>query len=194
VIYRGQMLQDAFAYEIFGERGTYIEIGAAFPKTYNNTYSLEVDHNWQGFSLEISRGQYQSHWNSCVERKNKVYWENALTFDYKQAIIDNNLSMHINYLSCDIEPPNNTFAALQRVIDQGITFDCITFEHDLYCHPNPNYDIISKEFLASRGYKPAVINVDAGSPYGINETWFVKNDIEYKAVDFKNWLAKTKGK
>ena len=41
--YKGQSLQDAFAYEITGNNGTYIEIGAAFPVTGSNTYALEVD-------------------------------------------------------------------------------------------------------------------------------------------------------
>jgi hypothetical protein len=191
--YKGQSLQDAFAYEITGNNGTYIEIGAAFPVTSSNTYALEVDKNWRGFSIELNKSHYEGYWNQCSERKNQIYWANALTFDYAEALQANDMPKHVNYLSCDIEPPFNTFLALQRVIDQGITFDCITFEHDLYCNPNPNYNHIGTEYLGSKGYKPAIINVHEGTNLHY-ETWFVKNSIDYDVIDFNLWVAKTLNK
>jgi len=187
--YKGQSLQDVFAHEISKKNGTYIEIGAAFPVTGSNTYSLEVDNNWRGFSIELNKNHYEGYWNECTERKNPIYWANALTFDYAEALVANGLTTHVNYLSCDIEPPYNTFLALQRVIDQGITFDCITFEHDLYCNPNPNYNIMATGYLANNGYKPAVVDVHEGT-HKHYETWFVRNNIEYDIVNFDTWVAK----
>ena len=189
----GQAYQDLFALEISGENGVYLEIGACFPKVFSNTYLLEVQNNWKGISIEIDKNRI-SEWENFPERTNKVYWEDALSFNYADALLQNNLPLHVNYLSCDIEPPYNTFMALQRVIDQGITFDCITFEHDLYACPYPNYNIISTEYLATKGYKPAVTNVyDASSsnPSVHFETWFVKNEIDYPTIDFMEWINKT---
>lgn len=185
---RGQACQDLFAYSIGGDNATYIEIGAYKPKNKNNTYTLEVDYNWKGFSLELNT-DLKSHWDECIERKNPIIWENAITFDYLKQIKNQNLPNKITYLSCDIEPPVNTFLALQRVIEQGIEFDCITFEHDNYANPGgPDYNVIATEYLYSKGYKIAVTDVYAGKDQNaIFETWFVKNNIEFPTLTYTQW-------
>ena len=189
---RGQAHQDAFAYSIAGRQGTYIEIGAFKPATKNNTYGLEVDHGWRGFSLELNI-KWQQAWKECPERKNPVCWTNALEFDYIAQVQSMGLPRRINYLSCDIEPPNNTLSALKRVIGQGIEFDCITFEHDR-CNPGfahlvkDNYEQQAIDFLAEHGYRVVVPDVYAGkSTDYFFETWFVKNDIEYPTMKFEDW-------
>ena len=189
---RGQAHQDAFAYSIAGGQGTYIEIGAFKPATKNNTYGLEVDHGWRGFSLELNI-KWQQAWKECPERKNPVCWTNALEFDYTAQVESMGLPRRINYLSCDIEPPNNTLSALKRVIGQGIEFDCITFEHDR-CNPGfahlvqDNYEQQAIDFLAEHGYRVVVPDVYAGkSTDYFFETWFVKNDIEYPTMKFEEW-------
>ena len=120
-----QVHQDVFALKT-AKIKTYIEIGAAGPIKYNNTYLLEKN-GWQGFSLELNQNRVDQWFEEWSDRKNKIYCADAIAFDYVSALEENNLSTHIGYLSCDIDPPENTFAALRRVIEQGITFDCITF-------------------------------------------------------------------
>ena len=185
---RSQSYQEFFAFSIGGPGGTYIEIGAYKPVNKNNTYALETDQKWKGFSLELNQ-KYKGHWDQCVERTNSVYWENAITFDYKLQLEKMGLPTRLNYLSCDIEPPANTFAALQRVIEQGIEFDCITYEHDNYANPKgPDFNIISTDYLKSKGYNIAVTDVyAAGNKEAIFETWFVKNDIKFPTMTFEAW-------
>lgn len=189
---RGQAHQDAFAYSIAGKQGTYIEIGAFKPATKNNTYGLEVDHGWKGFSLELNI-KWKQAWDECLERHNPVCWTDATTFDYLTQVDAMRMPRRINYLSCDIEPPNNTFTALKRVIEQGIEFDCITFEHD---KGNPgfahllvdNYEQQAIDFLAQYNYRPVVLDVYAGkNTEWFFETWFVKNDIKYPSMKFEDW-------
>jgi len=189
---RAQAHQDAFAYSIKGDNGTYIEIGAFKPATKSNTYGLEVYHGWKGFSLELNV-KWRQAWNECPERHNPVCWTDATTFDYVAQFDSMGMPRRINYLSCDIEPPNNTFTALKRVIEQGIEFDCITFEHD---KGNPgfahllehNYEQQAIDFLAKHGYRPVVLDVYAGkNTEWFFETWFVKNDIEYPTMNFEDW-------
>jgi len=194
-----QLKQDLFALSA-AKNKTYIEIGAWKPVHYSNTYVLE-EQGWKGFSLEIELLK-KSLWDECPERQNKIYWGNALTFDYKQALIENNLPMHIGYLSCDIEPPENTFAALQRVIEQGITFDCITFEHDKYQN-EVDYDPIVTEYLKTRGYKVAVSDVFRTRKYRVPdqkkkdikicmmETWYVNNTIDFCEQTYEQWILQT---
>jgi hypothetical protein len=183
---RSQAWQDVFVYNLLGDNGTYIEVGSHKPVKLSNTYNLEVFHNWKGFGIEFNTALKQF-WDDNEERKNKVYWDNALTFDYVSALTENKLPLHISYLSCDIEPPENTFSALQRIVEQGITFDCITFEHDLY-QSKTDFNAISKDFLISHGYKVGVTDVYYKTPNLHFETWFVRNDIDFETCTFDQWM------
>jgi len=79
------------------------------------------------------------------------------------------------------------------VIEQGIEFDCITFEHDKgnpgFAHLlKDNYEQQAIDFLAQHGYRPVVLDVYAGkNTEWFFETWFVKNDIEYPSMKFEDW-------
>jgi len=191
-----QAWQDIFVHSICGENGTYIEIGAYKPKKANNTFNLEKHFNWTGFSVEID----QTHKNDWEKgRKNKIYWGDALAFDYLKALEEQSLPNKINYLSCDIEPPNNTLTALKNVINQGIVFDCITFEHDRankrWANDKNDYEALATEFLMSNGYKIAVNNVHAiNDPNYVFETWYVHESLDFKPVTFSEWLSTEKEK
>lgn len=179
-----QSFQDLFALQVCTKK-TYIEIGANRPIKRNNTYLLE-NNEYTGYSIEFNT-KWQRFWNK-TQRKNKIYFADAITFDYLQANQENNLTNKIGYLSCDIEPVTNTFSALKRVINQGIEFECITFEHDIY-----QSDIDLREnvnsFLSNNGYKIAVNNVylypDSDK---IFETWYVHSSIEFKECNFSDWI------
>lgn len=184
--------QDQFALSVVTENKTYIEIGANDYKKSNNTYPLEINYGWIGFSLELNQKKFKGSWETQTERTNKIYWDNAITFDYVAAVKENKMSNRIGYLSCDIEPPSNTFSALKKVIEDGIEFDCITFEHDRYALKE-DYDTISRQYLQSKGYKVAVENVYAmNKPNRVFETWFVKHDIEFKAITYDEWKLNLK--
>jgi len=180
-----QCWQDIFVHNICGDQGTYIEIGASWPKRNSNTYTLERFAHYKGFSIELDKEMYYKPWLTSG-RNNKVYWDNAITFDYKKAAIKNNMSTHINYLSCDIEPPVNTFNALVKIINDGLMFDVITFEHEKFkC--DTDYDKLATEFLLDNGYKIAVSNVWHKNPTRIFETWYVNNNINFSEMSFDLW-------
>lgn len=182
-----QCWQDIFVHNICGDNGTYIEVGGSWPIKNSNTYSLEMYAGYKGFSLEIDRETYFESWRKSF-RRNKVYWSDALTFDYKTAAEENDMPMHINYLSCDIEPPVNTFNALVKVINDGLTFDIITFEHEKFKSVK-DYDTLSKELLLDNGYKVAIYNVWHKDPTRIFETWYVNKDINFTKTTFDYWKA-----
>jgi hypothetical protein len=185
---RSQAYQDYFAARV-AKNKTYVEIGAYKPVHKNNTYNLETVLGWKGYSIELNQ-KWKISWDECAERKNKIYWASALDFDHDAAIKELNLPNRIGYLSCDIEPPANTFAALQRVIEQEVIFDCITFEHDNYVKKKRgdlDYDVIAREYLTSKGYKVAVTDVYNKSAEFAFETWFVKDDIAFETMTFDQW-------
>lgn len=180
-----QVYQDIFALKTANEK-TYIEIGASGPIKYNNTYLLEKN-GWKGFSIELNQARVSQWVENWADRKNKIYCADAITFDYLEALKENNLPMHVGYLSCDIEPAENTFSALRRVIEQGITFDCITFEHDKY-QSEIDYDPIVTEYLKNKGYKVAIPDVYRWRKrLCYFETWYVNDAINFTTMSFDQW-------
>lgn len=188
-----QANQDLFALSITGQNGIYIEMGAAHAINYNNTYSLEMQHGWRGFSVELFQGHEDS-WNSSG-RINPVYWADAITFNYTAKLDELGLPHHVNYLSCDLEPPKSTFAALRHSIENGVSYDAITFEHDLY-NPKFAYNLdgrtykdIAEEYMLSKGYKIAVTNVCANNRRDRHfETWFVGKHVDFETIDYFEWI------
>ena len=188
--------QDIFAYELFGKQGTYIDIGAGEPKRGNNCYMLEVKKQWKGFSVEFGdsnsklRDGLKNRWKKFPERKNKVYWEDAISFNYKEGLIDNNLNGEIDFLSCDIDPQEHTFLALKKVIEDGVRPNYIAFETDFY-REKIDYSDLAFKFLKPYGYKIGVKNVFSNLKTNkIFETWFVRENLDYKTIDYKDWIKK----
>ena len=186
--------QDIFAEELFGESGVYIDVGSGEPAKFSNTYMLEVKKKWKGFGVDIgsfnpARAQeLKNLWTKHPERKNKVYWEDAVTFNYKKALIEQNLSLNIDYLSCDIDPQEKTFYALKKIISDDVRPNLITFETDLY-REKKDYSLLAYDFLKPYAYKYAVKNVYSNlKKTKIFETWFIKNSIRFDTIEYEDWV------
>jgi len=188
--------QDIFANELFGNFGSYIDVGAGDPIKGNNTYFLEVEKKWKGFSVDFGDSdkekmqKLKNLWEKHPERKNKIYWNDALQFNYKDKIDENRLDIDIDFLSCDIDPQENTFLALKKVILDGVRPKYIAFETDFY-REKINYSDLAFNFLKPYGYKIAVKNVFSNYKKNkIFETWFIKNTIKFNTIDYFDWLKK----
>ena len=178
--------QDQFAYNISGSNGTYLEIGAHDPVINSNTFNLEVKCNWNGISIEYDKS-FQMSWGDNKLRKNNVVWDDAFNINYSSLIKQRELPNRLNYLSCDIEPAENTFNILKKVISSKLNFDFISFEHDKYSIGN-KYEDLSIEYLKNYNYKVAVKGVySRNKRYKIYETWFVNNDIDFEEIDYNVW-------
>ena len=181
--------QDQFAYNISGSNGTYLEIGAHDPVINSNTFNLEVKCNWNGISVEYDKS-FQMSWSDNKLRKNNVVWDDAFNINYSSLIKQRELPNRLNYLSCDIEPAENTFNILKKVISSELNFDFISFEHDKYSIGN-KYEDLSIEYLKNYNYKVAVKDVySRNKRYKIYETWFVNNDIDFEEIDYSVWKKK----
>jgi len=188
--------QDLFAYELFGYNGTYIDIGAGEPQRGNNCYLLEVKKKLKGFSVECGdsdqekKNLLKGRWEKYYERKNKVYWEDAISFDYKKGLIENGLNNEIDFLSCDIHPQESTLLALKKVLTDGVRPKYIAFETDFY-REKINYSNLAYNFLKPYGYKIGVKNVFSNlKKKKIFETWFVQEVLDLTTIDYKNWVKK----
>ena len=184
--------QDIFAKNLIGNNGTYLEVGAYLPVKNSNTYLLESKYNWRGISIEMDIN-HKDAWLNNKERKNKIYFEDALSFKYKERLIENNLPLHINYLSCDIDPTFNTYNALKMIINEGISFDFISFEHDEYLrknctNDNNDYHALAINFLKKNNYKIGIDNVyPKNKPEKLFETWFINNSITFDKIKYIEW-------
>ena len=178
--------QDKFAYNISGEKGIYLEIGAHHPVINNNTYRLEVECGWKGLSVEFDQ-TFKKFWDDSKTRQNPIIWIDAFTVDYKSYFKEYAFPDRINYLSCDIEPPINTLNILKKIIELGISFDFISFEHDRY-NSGDTFEKLSCDFLLNRGYKIGVKDVySRNKKYKVYETWFINNDISFDEIIYENW-------
>lgn len=178
--------QDQFAYDLVGRNGTYLEIGAHDPIRNSNTYNLETKCGWKGLSIEFDIS-HKTAWTRCTERVNKIIWEDAFNIDFIKEINKYKLLKNIDYLSCDIEPPENTFKILKHLIDINLQFAFISFEHDKY-QSGDKYENLSKKFLISSGYKIAVDNVYSRNKKNkIYETWFINKNINFNRTEYDKW-------
>lgn len=162
-----QTYQDMFVVTALNgkQNGTYLEIGSADPIMFNNTYLLEKL-GWTGISIEID---FEEVAKFRLNRKNPCICGDATKIDYNSLI-----SGTIDYLQVDCEPSETSFNILKKVIETGVTFNTITFEHD--AHINRNVIEPSREYLRSKGYVLVVPNV-AFDETSIYEDWWVHSSI-----------------
>ena len=178
----GDLWQDMFVLSILDgkENGTYLEIGAAEPYWLSNTVILEKEFGWKGISLELDHGKVDF-FNR--ERTNPCFCGNALIVDYQNMINRSGLGSVIDYLSVDIEPPENTFAALKSIPHDKLKFRVITFEHDLYTGGEaPRVREESRKFLTDLGYH-MVVNDVAATNRSVEDWYVMPNLVDMSIVN-----------
>ena len=181
--------QDQFAYNLSGSNGLYLEVGAHDPIINSNTFNLEVKCKWNGVSIEYDKS-FKKSWHNCKQRKNNVIWDNAFNIDYSLMIKQKKLPNKFNYLSCDIEPAENTYNILKKIISSKLVFDFISFEHDKYSIGD-KYENLSIDYLKSYNYKVAIKDVySRRKKHKVYETWFVQNNIDFKEIEYSVWKNK----
>lgn len=187
--YFSQSGQDQFAYNISGLNGIYLEIGAHHPIINSNTYNLEIECNWKGVSIENDLS-FKSFWDKHTKRKNEIIWDDAFNINYELLIKKKKFPNRLNYLSCDIEPAENTFKILKQIVNSNLSFDYISFEHDKY-DIGDKYEKLSFDFLNEHNYKIAIKNVYSRNKKNkVFETWFVNKNMNFKEMEYDVWKKK----
>jgi len=127
-----QVWQDIFALVVNDAKvdGTFLEIGGAQPFIGNNTWLLEEGYNWRGLSIELDHNLCDM-WKG-YRPNTKLYEADAVKFDYVKAVDDLGLPRHMDYLSFDLEPPQITLDTLREFPLDKLSFNCVTYEHDMY--------------------------------------------------------------
>lgn len=176
---------------------TYLEIGAGMPAKYSNTKELEIA-GWQGLSIDKAK-TVQNSWDreaSKYGRSNDrlIMWD---WLDIHRCKRLNEIKdKHFTYVSLDIDPPNTLcFKGLEKLFEIGVTFDFLTYEHNLYMerHKEGKRDnAICKEngykLLTQMNYRRIADNVGVwGDPNAPFEDWYVSPRIDLPEFNHHDW-------
>ncbi len=179
-----QSCQDVFVRLMLNNKnkGFYVEVGAYDEIDHSNSYILERDHGWSGFSLEIDEVAVKD-FNSI--RSNKCICCDATKFDFLSYFEGSNCPPQIDYLSLDIEPADQTLSVLKQLPLDKYRFSVITYEHDRYVS-GPKYMDESRKIFESFGYVRVVSNVLwEGRDF---EDWYIDPNVVPSDV-FKNYIS-----
>jgi hypothetical protein len=169
--------QDEFAYYLIGNRGTFLDIGCQHPHNGNNTQALEIL-GWKGVLIE----KRQRFINLCKNmRKNPSFCVDATSNDMISIISNHFSDKKIDYISLDVD--QWSIKALERVIESGLSFKCMTFEHavdfgdDSLDIDGRDMKSISKNILEENGYYPLFENVKLKSGKAWEDWWINPSDF-----------------
>lgn len=161
--------QDLFALAMIPHNkyaGTYLEIGSYLPFKNSNTALLELN-GWSGISVE-RQSEFVNVFNR--ERKNNAICANALELNY--SVVCRPFDMYFDYCSIDIDPASQSYFVLKKIIESGVKFNSLTFEHDKY-RDGPIVQIASFVLLKNHGMTRIEKDVKAVG-FGSFEDWWVR--------------------
>lgn len=142
--------QDEFIFNLFdGKRnGTFIDLACAHPIQGNNTYVLEKDLGWSGWCFDIVDVEQRDQWS---KHRTSPFVKIDATSEEFSTYLKNNVpkDLVVDYISLDIDTAS--MAALARIVEAGIKFKSITFEHEYF--KDPHLRTSSREVLESLGFK-----------------------------------------
>lgn len=148
--YCSQIEQDKFVEHILnGKRdGTFLDVGCHHWQVISNTCYLEKHLDWSGVGIDLEPF-YQEGWLMNRPRSTFVHAD-ATNLNYDSLCDAYELPQTIDYLSIDLEPPDLSLVALQRVLESSRRFRVITFETDFYRQQVTQQP--SRDLLTAAGY------------------------------------------
>lgn len=150
----------------------YLELGACHPVQVSNTFVLENYCGWQGLSVEIDQGYWET-FNS--ERSNPCLLSDATSVNYEMELAQRGFPTELGYLSIDIDPSYQSLASLLAIPFETRRFAVITFEHDCY-RSGKNVRQLQREILSDHGYQLVVADVQYWGKLAF-EDWWVQPDL-----------------
>lgn len=185
-----QVMQDMFILTMLNGKksGTYLEIGSGHGFNGSNTALLDTKFGWNGISID-----YNTNYIDSFKDRNSIHLvKDALSIDYSELLLKNNLPKNIDYLQLDCDPNDVTYNSLLKIPFDEYKFAVITYEHDSYVKNN-NYRDLSREYLISKGYELVVDNV-APDRLCSFEDWWVHPDLVSRDIIDKFKIISNKAK
>lgn len=135
IIFYSLEQQDEFIYNIFDHKkgGYFLDIASGHPVAGNNTYSLEKYNQWTGLSFDVYDSVHLYGWDDT--RTSRFVHMDVCTDQFTEFLRRNvPKDLIVDYVSLDVNGPHPDMVtdALRRVIDAGVKFKAVTFEHEVH--------------------------------------------------------------
>jgi hypothetical protein len=148
VSYTSMEMQDQLAHILIGDKGTFLDLGSADPYIGNNTASLE-SFGWTGLAFD-SIDRLANAMNQSSRRTNCYPVDVTVDQPFLSILHRQHPTKHFNYISLDVDEAG--VACLKLLIENGYTFDVMTFEHDAYLEGDARRTP-AREILTTAGYR-----------------------------------------
>ena len=167
--------QDMFAYSMCAtDSGTFLDIGACYPMSSNNSYGLECK-GWSGITID-NYADYAKEYAGV--RKAPLTVLDMTTIDWNGFIAAHPMLLKtVDYLSFDIDAAS--LPVLRNFPFDRLTFRAMTVEHDVYLRG----DTARREMraiLQGAGYDPIATDVCVLVPW----------EGRTQAVAFEDWYVR----
>lgn len=184
--------QDEFIFNLFEFKteGLFLDVSCGNPLIGSNTASLEKYLNWSGFCFDIYNVQQKYNWSE--KRKTPFIQMDATSENFTNFLKENiPPNTVVDYLSLDIDA--DSILALKRIINAGITFASVTFEHEFHRLGDVQQKQ-SREILESVGMVrlfedvriPAVLTNQKDSVILFEDWWIHPKYIDPSVLSIKN--------
>lgn len=145
--YTSMEMQDQWVHALCGDEGTFLDLGSAHPFHGNNTAALE-SFGWKGVAFD-NIDHLANAMNQC-ERKTICYPIDVTEEQPFLSILERHCpDKHFTYISLDVDEAS--IACLRLLLDNGYSFDVMTFEHDAYLEGDARRGP-ARELLYEAGY------------------------------------------
>jgi len=200
--------QDEFIINLFDQKtnGFFIDIACGNPLLGNNSYALDSQFAWTGLCFEsgdVSTAHFVSGQDQEIQtvkfsdvRNAELIQIDVTTAEFSELLRQRIPATQIvDYISVDVDSGGRNFAldALQKIVDAGVRFKAMTFEHEIYL--NDTIQQSSRELLESLGYRRLFSNIrlwgggvidDVGKfseDWWIDPTYFDKDILDIAKSD-----------
>jgi hypothetical protein len=181
-IYNSMEGQDEFVHLLLGDSGTFIDIGSAHPFMGNNSATLE-QLGWTGLAFDFE--PFYSNLMNSSTRKTPCLDVDVTNEQPFIGILENKFpDKHINYISMDVDFVS--VDCLKLLIDNGFTFDAMTYEHNFYVIGDKDR-VRSRDILHTAGYKMLFESVTTCSENWSNGGPKCKPDCVHESPNNLEW-------
>lgn len=151
--------QDEFIYNLFKQKqnGTFLDIASGHPLIGSNTNTLEKSLGWTGYGFDICDNEKIHQWS---QHRKTPFVQMDATSEQLTTFLKNTTNKTVDYISVDVDNAGTNLAlqTLNRVLDAGIRFRAMTFEHECYTQ-GPAIRNQAAYLLESQGYIPLFSDV-----------------------------------
>lgn len=189
--------QDEFVYHVLAKNmktnGYFLDFACGHPVDHNNTYLLEKLLAWRGLAIDNSKTVYWSQYRTS----SKFMLGDVMDAELHMKIQENLETNIVDYISLDVDCAGRQLGhlAFQHVMKAGITFKCMTLEHESFKHGDL-LTSLSRPMLFDKGYHLLFEDVSFEDGAAFEDWWinpeYINVKDTYKGLSFSECINELK--